>query len=178
MKLDIIAGNKNDEYYTPRYAIRPLLKHLNSNSKILCPFDTHQSRYVEVFREAGHVVTHSHLSEGKDFFDYTSADLADYDYIISNPPYSVKGKVFNKLYELGKPFAMLVGVVGLFESKDRFNMFKNNKFEIMYLDKRVSYFGSFTENLPFLNPPFQSVYICSNVLKDQIVFEEINKKDI
>jgi hypothetical protein len=79
------------------------------------------------------------------------------------------------LFELNVPFAMLVGVVGLFESKKRFEMFRNNKFEIMYLNKRVSYFKNYEEQKPSLNPPFSSVYICHNVLPKQIVFEEINK---
>lgn len=42
-------------------------------------------------------------------------------------------------------FAMLVGVSGLFESKRRFNLFKNNNFEIMYFDKRISYFKDYKE---------------------------------
>lgn len=70
---------------------------------------------------------------------------------------------------------MLVGVVGLFESKDRFEMFKNNNFEIMYFDKRISYFKNYKDQKPSLNPPFSSVYICSNILEDRIVFENINK---
>lgn len=56
------------------------------------------------------------------------------DYIISNPPYSLKGDVIDRLFEIGKPFAMLVGVVGLFESQHRFNLFKSHEFEIMYLN--------------------------------------------
>ena len=99
------------------------------------------------------------------------------DYIISNPPYSIKAEVFNRLFSLGIPFAMLVGVVGLFESQNRFNMFKNNDFEIMYMNKRVSYFESYEDQKPALNPPFSSVYITSNILPDRIIFEEINKKE-
>lgn len=70
---------------------------------------------------------------------------------------------------------MLVGIVGLFESKKRFEMFKNNKFEIMYMNKRIAYFKDFTEQKPSLNPPFSSVYITSQILPSQIVFEEVNK---
>ena len=70
---------------------------------------------------------------------------------------------------------MLVGVVGLFESKQRFGMFKNNTFEVMYFDKRIAYFKSFSEQKPSLNPPFSSVYLCSGILPKQIVFEEITK---
>lgn len=73
---------------------------------------------------------------------------------------------------------MLVGVVGLFESKARFEMFRDNQFEIMYLNKRVSYLKSYSEQKTALNPPFSSVYVCSKILPKQICFEEIDKKEI
>ena len=60
-------------------------------------------------------------------------EVPECDYIISNPPYSAKTEVLQRLFEIRKPFAMLVGVVGLFESQKRFEMFKNNKFEIKEL---------------------------------------------
>lgn len=69
---------------------------------------------------------------------------------------------------------MLVGVVGLFESKRRFNLFKTNKFEIMYFNKRISYFKDYEDIKPSINPPFSSVYICQNILPQQIVFEKIS----
>jgi hypothetical protein len=94
---------------------------------------------------------------------------------VSNPPYSKKAEVFEKLFELNIPFAMLVGVVGLFESQKRFSMFKNNDFEIMYFNKRIAYFRDYQEQKPSLNPPFSSVYICKGMLPKQIVFEEISK---
>ena len=75
-----------------------------------------------------------------------------------------------------KPFAMLVGVVGLFESKRRFEMFRDNEFEIMYFDKRISYYQSYFDHKPTSNPPFSSVYVCRGVLPKQIVFEQIEKK--
>ena len=28
MKMDIVAGSKNDEFYTPEYAITPLFKYI------------------------------------------------------------------------------------------------------------------------------------------------------
>lgn len=102
-------------------------------------------------------------------------DVPKCDYIISNPPYSLKAEVLERLFSIGKPFAMLVGVVGLFESQKRFNMFKNNDFEIMYLNKRVSYFQDYKDQTPSLNPPFSSVWLCSGILPKQIVFEEIKK---
>ena len=143
MKMDIVAGSKNDEFYTPVYAIKPILKYIPQGSVVWCPFDTEQSNFVKMFNERGCKTIATHISNGQDFF-------------------------------VGKPFAMLVGVIGLFESKKRFDMFKNNDFEIMYFNKRIAYFQNYDDEKPSLNPPFSSVYICHNILPKQIVFEEIN----
>lgn len=70
---------------------------------------------------------------------------------------------------------MLVGVVGIFESQRRFGMFRDNNFEIMYLNKRVAFFKSFEEQKPSLNPPFSSAYIAHGVFPNRIVFETIKK---
>lgn len=122
----------------------------------------------------GHTVINTHIDNGEDFFEIETPKC---DYIISNPPYSRKNEVLKKLFELNIPFAMLLGVVGIFESKARFDMFKNNDFEIMYLDKRVSFFKDYKDKKPCLNPPFSSVYICSKMLPNRIVFEEIDKNN-
>ena len=68
---------------------------------------------------------------------------------------------------------MLVGVVGLFESQERFEMFRENEFEIMYFNRRVAYFQN---PKPSLNPPFSSVYVCHKMLPEKMVFEEIEKR--
>lgn len=183
MKLDEITNkaevsgeiNPNDEFYTPGYAITPLLKYLKPNSTILCPFDTKESNFYKLLKQNNHFVATSHIQEGNDFFNLGYTDVVSVDYIISNPPYSIKFEVFEQLFELNKPFAMLVGVVGLFESQKRFNLFKHNDFEIMYFDKRISYFKSYDDQKPSLNPPFSSVYICHKMLPERIMFENIIK---
>ena len=184
MKLDLITNkakkqgevNPNDEFYTPNYAIEPLLKYLKPVSNIYCPFDTAESNFVKMLKKAPHNVSYGHIETGEDFFKLTKQNLVGVDYIISNPPYSLKAEVFERLFELDIPFAMLVGVVGIFESQKRFTMFKNNDFEIMNFDKRISYFKSYADQKPSLNPPFSSVYICKDLLPKQIVFEALAKK--
>ena len=171
MKLDQIC-NKQDEFYTPEYAIEPILKYIESGKTVWCPFDTEESHFVKMLAKKGCKVTATHLQNGVDFFD---CEIPECDYIISNPPYSLKGEVFESLFTIGKPFAMLVGVVGLFESEKRFSMFEQNDFEIMYLNRRVAYFKDYKEQNPSLNPPFSSVYLCSKMLPSKIVFERIKK---
>lgn len=169
-----IAKSKNDECYTPAYAVKPIQKYIKPNSVIWCPFDTEESFFVKVFKELGHTVIATHIWTGTDFFN---CEIPECDYIISNPPYSKKTEVIERLFEIGKPFAMLMGIVGLFESQKRFNMFKNNNFEIMYLNKRVSFFQDYKDpkSFPSWNPPYGTVYLCKDILPNSIVFEEINK---
>lgn len=171
MKMDKIASSKNDEFYTPRYAINPLLKYIAPEKTIWCPFDTADSLIVKVFQEHGNHVVFSHLDMGYDFF---TTDMEG-DVIVSNPPYSLKGKVFENLFSRKRPFAMLVGVAGLFESQYRFELFKNNSFEIMWMNKRIAYFKNFKEQKPSLNPPFSSVWVTQNVLPSKNIFEYIEK---
>jgi len=44
---------KNDECYTQRYAVEPLLEFLEPfrNKTIWCPFDTEESEFVKVLQE-------------------------------------------------------------------------------------------------------------------------------
>ncbi len=154
MKMDLVC-KKFDEYYTPEYAILPIIKYIplhtkGLNTSIYCPFDTEQSNYVKLLPKHGL----TNIVNSTDFFNQ---DFKYADYIISNPPYSIKNEVLNHLFETKKPFAMLVGVVGLFESKKRFNLFKNNTFEVMYFDKRISYFTDYANPKPNINPPYLPV---------------------
>ena len=172
MHMDKVANSGNDEFFTPLYAVEPLLKYVNPAWKVWCPFDTEESLIVKALKAHGNSVTATHLSTGRDFFTTTPETC---DCIISNPPYSKKSEVFARLFSLSTPFAMLVGVVGLFESKRRFELFKANQFEIMWMSKRVSYFKSYADQRPCLNPPFSSVWRTSKVLPSQFIFEHINK---
>lgn len=172
--MDEVASSGNDEFYTPAYAVVPLLPYLKPGSRIWCPFDTAESLFVSILTSEGHEVVATHIRDGIDFF--TAEPPQGCDYIISNPPYSMKGEVLQRLFDMKIRFAMLVGVVGLFESQKRFDMFASNEFEIMYLNRRVAYFKSYDEQKPSLHPPFSSAYICSGILPCQIVFETIDKR--
>lgn len=158
-----------DELYTPMYGVVPILKYLKPNSKILCPFDTEKSSYYEAFTRNGHIVTATHQWDGKDFFDYTPEDVKDFDYIISNPPFSVKDDVLQHLYKLKKPFAMLMPINTL-EGVRRSKMFKEYGIQVLVLDKRINFMEEKGKS-----SYFNTSYFCNSVLPEMLVFEEINK---
>lgn len=113
-----------------------------------------------------------HIFTGQDFF---KVNVPECDYIISNPPYSKKTEVFKKLYETGIPFAMLINFQGIFDNKDRFRLFSNNRVEMLWLSPRVNYLSA--GETKYKSVPFQSLYLCSGIFEEQINFEYINKNN-
>lgn len=162
--------NKNDEYYTPAYAVYPIMKWLKPNSTIWCPFDTKDSNFVKVFTKHNFKVIYTHIFNGEDFF---TQPIPKCDYIISNPPYSLKGEVFEKLYEIGNPFAMLINFQGIFDHKKRFQLFKEHRVEMLWLSPRVNYIKE--NNSSPSGVPFQSGYLCNGILHNQLEFEYLDK---
>ena len=159
---------KQDEWYTPKEAVIPLLKHVPKEWTIWCPFDKESSEFVQVFSGGGHKVICSHIEDGKDFFTFEPTQK--YDAIISNPPYSKKEAVFQRLFELGKPFAMLVNFNGIFDSAKRFGMFRKYGVQLFVPKHRTSFISK--DNADKKSPPFKCLYVCWNLLPEQIVFEQ------
>jgi len=155
---------KKDEWNTRSYAVYPILEYLRKGKTIWCPFDKKDSNYVKIFKENNFNVISGHIDEGKDFFKY---EPEEYDYIISNPPYSLRESILIRLFQFKKPFAMLINISGLFDSKKRFNLFKNNPFEIMIFNKRIDYIKVGKNKS---SPPFASIYLCSNLLPSKLIF--------
>ena len=133
--------------------------------KILCPFDKERSEFVRVLTQNGFDVTFGHIETGQDFFDIDN--LQDYDAIVSNPPFSKRQKILERLFESGVPFAMIMNFNGLFDSKSRWKLFKDNKFELLVPLGRIHFFN---ENCEGNSPNFQSIYVCKGMSDKQIEF--------
>jgi hypothetical protein len=156
---------KNDEYDTPLYAVKLIEPYLKPNSLIWCPFDKEYSNFVKYFESVGHKVVYSHIDYGQDFLK--AKIKTKFDYIVSNPPYSIKDKIYQKLFELDIPFAMLVNLQGLADGKIRFDLFQSNEVEIMYVYPRICYIRDGKQTKGNI---FQSGYICHNVLPQKVMF--------
>lgn len=167
------SDKASDLVFTPEYAIKPLLKYLiNKDITIWCPFDEIDSKYVKVFKENGYKVIYSHIDENKNFFYYEPEK--DYDIIISNPPFSVKDDVIKRLYELNKPYAILLPVPAL-QGQKRFPYMKDC--QALIFDKRIEYYKDKSYKETQKGISFGSFYLCKNFLPKDLIFEELNKND-
>ena len=159
---------KQDEWYTPKEAVIPLLKHVPKEWTIWCPFDKESSEFVQVFRGGGHKVICSHIEDGKDFFTYEPDE--HYDCIISNPPYSKKDAIYERLFQIGKPWAMLVSMNGVFDSAKRYGLFSKFGVQFFIMQGRIKFFNA--EFKDKVAPPFQTIYVCWNLLPETIMFQQ------
>lgn len=124
------------------------------------------------FYQGGYCVTRSHIKEGKDFFTY---EPENYDIIISNPPFSIKDRILKRLYDLNKPFAMLLPLNSL-QGKNRYYLFKHGV-QILCFDKRIGYHNLNNMHSPIEGSPFATAYFCKDVLPNDLIIEKINKYD-
>lgn len=168
-----IKHNNSDEWYTPEDSVRMIIPFLKSREyqKILCPFDKASSNFVKVLKESGFEVDYGHIEEGQDFFD--RQDFSEYDAVVSNPPFSKREAILKRLFEVDVPFAMISCFNGLFDSKTRWKMFKDNRFELLIPLGRIHFFN---EQCKGKSPEFQSVYVCKDILPNQICFADDGKR--
>lgn len=154
--------NEKDEYYTPPILVKPILKYIKPNSTIWCPFDTENSEFVILLKEAGHKVIYSHIWYGQDFFEYEPNE--DYDYIISNPPFTRKLEVLKRLYKLNKPFAMVLGLP-ILNYQEIGQFFLDKKLQLLIVNKKVSFDGN--------TASFNNSYFCYNMLPKDLMFADL-----
>lgn len=164
--LSTTRFNKKDEYYTPPILVKPILKYLKPKSTIWCPFDTEDSEFVIQLKEQGHKVIYSHIWYGQDFFSYEPTE--HYDYIISNPPFTKKLEVLKRLYELDKPFAMILGLP-ILNYQEVGEFFLNKPLQLLIVDKKVSFDGN--------TASFNNSYFCRDILPRDIIFEHLDNNN-
>lgn len=119
-----------DEVYTPASAVSPLFPFLNKGW-LIWELAEATGNISSVLNKAGYKTVATNYDC---LLDYP----AEFDAIVSNPPYSIKTKILKRCYELGKPFALLLPLTAL-ESADRQKLYKQYGLQIILLDKRVKF---------------------------------------
>jgi hypothetical protein len=153
--------NEKDEYYTPPILVEPILKYISPYTKVWCPFDTEDSEFVIKLKEHGCEVIATHIWTGQDFFKYKPKE---YDCIVSNPPFTRKLEVLKRLYELNKPFAIVMGLP-ILNYQEVGEFFVGKELQLLIVDKKVSFDGN--------TASFNNSYFCKGILGKGIVFAHL-----
>ncbi|WP_267523623.1 sugar-phosphate nucleotidyltransferase [Campylobacter sp. MG1] len=173
MTKPLFSKNKNDECYTPAYAVFPILEYLDKNEVIWCPFDTLNSNFVKVLKDKGFNVIHSHIQDNKNFFEY---EPKCFDVIVSNPPFSNKKAIFKRALSFNKPFALLMSNLWLNDVAP-YQLFKDKGLELLMFDKRIDFLNPNYELMSNNRVPFGCSYFCYKFLPKQIIMKELNKNN-
>lgn len=123
----------NDDQYNTTPEMWQMINHLIPKDKILWEAfmkDNWSSTSAITLRELGHNVVGDATI---DFFD----EPPEYDILVSNPPYSIKKKIFEHLAVLGKPFIMIVPVSTL--TKQFVKVLDRDKVQMVIPSKRLQF---------------------------------------
>ena len=101
---------------------------------------------------------------------YFLLQLKKYDYIISNPPFSIKDDILKRLWELDKPYAILLPIPSL-QGQKRFPYMKDC--QALIFDKRINYFKDLKTKEIQKGVSFGSFYLCRDFLSQDLIFEEL-----
>lgn len=180
MKNSAFNFKNDDEWYTTKEDVQYFINQANiSKDKIIwCPFDLKTSNFVTVLRSNGYEVVHSHILEGKDFYNY---EPEKWDIIISNPPFKNKHNLLIRLKQFNKPWALIFGIQALNSEKFCDTLSKFDRPQYTHLKRRMCFtkdhLGYDVLNLD--RPSFASMWIGNNFFdKDIQVWNGVNyKKD-
>lgn len=161
----LYSEGKNDECYTPKYGVIPILKYLPKDKIIWCPFDTEESEFFKELNKNGFNVICSHSKNGQDFFTY---EPKEWDIIVSNPPFTGKRRIFERALSFNKPFALIMTNTWLNDSAPK-QLFLEKDLQLLMFDKRMK----FTDDNKIT---FSSSYYCWNLLPKQIIMEILDVK--
>ena len=164
------SAGKNDECFTPAYAVQPILEFIPKDATVWCPFDTADSEFVKLIHDNGNCVLHSHLDDGLDFFNFQPEH---WDIIVSNPPFTNKRAFFQRALDLGKPFALLMANTWL-NDRAPMQLFAKRGLQLLLLDKRTEFIHPNSDISGKIT--FSSSYYCCDFLPRDIVIRTIDKQ--
>lgn len=164
----LYTAGANDECYTPDYAVKALLPHLErfKGQRIWCPFDTEDSQFVKILTAAGHDVIHSHISAGQDYYTH---EPMEWDLMVSNPPFTDKRKIFERAISFCKPFALVMSNTWLNDAAPK-QIFRGVDFQLLMFEERMKFLNQDNKENKIT---FSSSYFCSGVLQNSIMFDSL-----
>lgn len=125
----------SDNCQSPPYAILPILEYLGLDWTILEPAQGKGYMSSALMAQGWKVIAGDELT-GQDFLTY---DWTGFDCIITNPPNSKRIPFTARCFEIGKPFALLMGTEVQSAQKIQKLNIKYGDFEHVYPAQRINY---------------------------------------
>jgi hypothetical protein len=161
---NITNNSYSDEWYTDQQTVDKCLEilHPHNGSTVMCPFDSKDSLFVKTLLLKGHNVIY-----GIDDFLTTEYE---YDYLVTNPPFSIKDSVIEKVYESRKQSVLILPLDSLGGVK-RHSLYQKFGYPDIYIPtRRINYFDQNWNKRNGSN--FHSVIMTFNQKNDsQVVWE-------
>lgn len=131
-----MKNNGSDDFQTPKEALYPLLPYIKKEWRIWeCACG--RGNLVNEFKKLGYDVIGTDITNGKQY-DFRYSKIEPTDFVITNPPYSLKDIFLERCYELGKPFALLLPLT-TFEGRTRQYLFKKYGVQVIFFNRRINF---------------------------------------
>lgn len=172
-------GVNKDEYYTFEHDVEFIIPYLKPNSTIWTPFPPkykeHTSSFKKVFEKYGFKVIETHT----DFLETETPDGVDY--IIDNPPFSIKTKILEKCYKSGIPFALFIGCHSLYDSYERHRLYAEYGIELLVPYKKPTFINNNNGDMKLPSDkgiPWKTAYFCKGILPSPLIFEKVDEYEL
>ena len=166
MSINNIKQNVySDEWHTDETIVNLGLYYLQpkQNTVVLCPYDTANSLYVKSLQKFGCKVIFA-------IDDFITNNSYKFDYLITNPPFSIKDKVIEQVYKYGKPSLLMLPLDSLGGVK-RTSLYKQYGEPFVIIPRRrINYYDE--NGVKRMGASFHSIYALYNTGKSGIEWEQ------
>lgn len=151
---------KDDQWDTPPHVWQDVAEYIPKDKVVWEAFYSPTSTSPDTLRQLG---CKEVISKDCDFLSSNHGEV-----VITNPPFSIKSLVLNRLYELDKPFMMVMPSFTLHHLVCHSLMRKHGHTQIIIPSKRIHYMkdGDVKKRTSF-----DSIYICYKMgLPEDLIF--------
>ena len=151
----------SDEWHTTADVVNKIIELLMPKGVICCPFDTVSSQFVQQGANYGKLLFGMR--------DWLNVDY-EYDYLMTNPPFSMKNQVIERVLKNGKPSALILPLDSLGGVK-RHRLFSEYSYPAVYVPmRRLSYYDE--KGNRRTNANFHSIIALFNTNHKGLMFEK------
>lgn len=159
-KINNITSNYySDEWFTDQETVDLIVSLLQPKRTICCPFDSEFSLFTKTAKQRGQCLYGMQ--------NWLDVDY-EYDYLMTNPPFSIKDLVIEKVAKSEKPSALVLPLDSLGGVK-RHTIYKNYGYPAVYIPtRRINYYDK--NWVKRLGSNFHSVILLFNTGREGLIW--------